>query len=127
MSGVSKGSQTATNTFIVLGIVALLALAFATGRDDNPPEPQPTCAERLVSMGPVVWDPLGAIPHPGQPQLVTLDYTVDANGNISAIQVTGQASKFDAIAITALNKSRYRPHPDAVDLLCSHTYRLQID
>ena len=58
MSELIPGSKATTNLFMVLGGLALAALALTVSDRDAPPSA--TCDERLLAMGPVVWDPLVA-------------------------------------------------------------------
>lgn len=126
MSGVSKGTQTATNTFIVLGTLALIALAITAGR--KPTDEPARCDERLLTMGPIVWDPQGAIPHPGESHSVTLDYRLTPNGDVADITVSGTESDYDSIAINALTNARFQAASSgAEDQLCRHVIRLQLD
>ncbi len=125
MSGVSEGTKTATNTFIVLGTLALIALVIAAGR--SPAPEVASCGERLLSMGPIIWDPQGAIPHPGDSHNVTLDFRLTPEGEVADIAISGAESPYDSIAVHALQNARYAEEPAAADQLCRHSLRLQLD
>lgn len=126
MSELSPGSKATTNLFMILGGLALAALALTvSNRDAQEPA---TCAERLISMGPVVWDPLGPILHPGDTQTVTLEFALTPDGVVQNITVAGTASDYDGIAIQALQQAQYAAddsNPD--DLLCSYPLTLKLE
>ena len=126
MSELSPGSKATTNLFMVLGALALAALALTVSNRDTPPPA--TCDERLIAMGPVVWDPLGPILHPGDIKTVTLDFTLTPDGTVQDIAVAGTASEYDTIAIQALQQANYSAddtNPD--ELLCSHSITLRLE
>ena len=126
MSGISQGSKATTNLFMLLGILALIALVFAAGRQ-NEESLTHACGERLITMGAVVWDPTAAIPEPGESHMVSLGYRLTPSGEIADIEVSGAESPYDATAINALRTAKFKTQPDAEDLLCQQRIRLQLD
>jgi hypothetical protein len=124
MSELSPGSKATTSLFIVLGIAALIALAVSVGREK--PGPVASCGERLLQMGDAVWEPDGPVIHPGDTQVVTLEYTVTSSATIENIHVISEPSEFDQFAVRALRKARYAPAADGTaPLTCSYTITLR--
>ncbi|MCP4000936.1 MAG: hypothetical protein GY727_08490 [Gammaproteobacteria bacterium] len=129
MSQLSPGSRATTNLFIILGVITLIALAVSVSRRQDSEDllPAAICKDRFISMGPTVWDPDGPIIHPGETQAVNLTYTVNANGSIKNILITGATSDFDSVAINAAQKARYTANPNAEPLTCSYSMTLQLN
>ena len=63
MTELSPGSKATTNLFMVLGVVALIALAVSVGRNNSPSAA--SCGERLIKLGDVTWDSRDPVIHPG--------------------------------------------------------------
>jgi hypothetical protein len=132
MSSLSPGSKSATNLFMVLGVIAMIALAISVNRNPNSlaieQTPAVLCEARLISMGQVVWDPDGPILHPGNTQIVSLTYMLTNAGEIEDIRVASAPSAYDSVAIRAAQNAHYASiAPDAEPLRCSHTFTLRLD
>ncbi len=132
MTSLSPGSKSATNFFMVLGVIALIALAISTNRSPtssaNEQSPAALCKARLISMGQAVWVPDGPILDPGNTQIVRLTYTLTNAGKIEDIRVAGTSSAYDSVAIRAAQHARYAPiTQDTESLRCSYTFTLRRD
>jgi hypothetical protein len=124
MSELSPGSKATTSLFMVLGVVALLALAFSVGNREAPAG----CAERLLLMGPVIWDPKGPIPHPGDEYSVTLNYLLAPDGTVQDAAIAGTPSEYDDLAKDALGRARHAPdESNSADLRCTYTFVLKLE
>jgi hypothetical protein len=124
MSELSPGSKATTSLFMVLGVVALLALAFSVGNREE--KAAAGCAERLQKMGQVVWDPQGPIPHPGDEHTVTLSYLLAPDGTLQDVSVTGTASEYDDLARDALRRAQHIPDVTSSEpIRCSYTFLLK--
>jgi hypothetical protein len=113
MSELSPGSKATTNLFMVLGILALAALAVSVGNKKE--GPQQSCDDRLIQMGAVVLTP-------GEERSVTLQYTVMHDGSIDNIEVLGDPSQYDEIAIRALQQARYNEASGSSPLTCTYEF-----
>jgi TonB family protein len=131
MSTLSPGSKATTNLFMVLGVITLIALAVSVSRKqelaDEELSPAALCKARFISMGSVVWDPYGPVIHPGDSQPVTLAYTVTPEGRTENISVVGTSTQYDEVAITAAQKARYAPDPEAKPVACGYNMTLRLD
>ena len=132
MSSLSPGSKSATNLFMVLGVISLIALAISVNRNPtssaNEQTPAMLCKARLISMGQAIWDPDGPILEPGITQIVSLTYTLTNAGKIVDIRVASTPSAYDSVAIRAAQNAHYASiAPDADPLKCSHTFTLRRD
>ena len=105
---------------------ALAALAFSVSNRESP-EPA-TCLQRLELMGKVVWDPQGPILHPGDQQTVVLEFDLTPTGEVQNIRATGTPSKYDDIAVSALQRARFAADENNPDNMgCSYPLTLRLE
>jgi len=120
MSELSPGSKATTNLFIVLGLLALGALAVSVGLNNTGQAKD--CGERLLSAGQA--DLSG---QNDSANAVILEYVVTATGEIRDIRVVSKTSPGDETAVNALLSSRYAPEEGAEPLTCRYSYSLPAD
>jgi hypothetical protein len=124
MSTLSPGSTAATNLFIVLGIVALIALAISTQQSGNQQADNfsvaTNCDERLIKAGSLSWTN-------GQNLAsVELAYTLHADGTVTDIKVISTPSANDAAAMQAIAMSSFTPAPqDSAAVNCEYSFAAQ--
>jgi membrane protein involved in colicin uptake len=124
MSTLSPGSKAATNLFIVLGIVVLIALAVSTQQSGNQKTENysgiTNCDERLIKAGSFIWaDGQNVMP-------VKLSYALHADGTVTDIKVISTPSANDAAAMQAIAMSSFAPAPlDSAAVNCEHSFTAQ--
>jgi hypothetical protein len=124
MSTLSPGSKAATNLFIVLGIIVLIALAISTQQSGNQKAGDfsvvTSCDERLIKAESFIWAE-------GQNVLpVKLSYALQADGTVTDIKIISTPSANDAAAMQAIAMSAFNPAPQgSAAMNCEHSFTAQ--